>query len=77
VIEVTERVTLEAWSESKTPIALNNVEDDPALVRGITGELIRILEPLGTFYNGPKVSSSALTDKFRPRIRKGISARNI
>lgn len=46
VIEVTERVTLEAWSEKKT-FASIDIKSDPALVRGITGEAVRVLEPLG------------------------------
>ncbi|KAI4864419.1 Hydantoinase B/oxoprolinase-domain-containing protein [Hypoxylon rubiginosum] len=47
VIEVTERVTLEAWSEKKT-FASIDIKSDPALVRGITGEAVRVLEPLDT-----------------------------
>lgn len=47
VIEVSERVTLEAWTESKNPEVLDQVTG-PDLVKGITVEVMRILEPLGT-----------------------------
>lgn len=45
VIEVSERVTLEAWSgcQEPTPTAPNGNE----LVSGITGETLRILSPVG------------------------------
>lgn len=46
VIEVAERVTLEAWSERKT-LGKIDIESDSALVKGITGEAVRILEPIG------------------------------
>ncbi|KAF7545556.1 hypothetical protein G7Z17_g9082 [Cylindrodendrum hubeiense] len=45
VIEVTERVTLEAWTESKQPAPID-IASDSALVEGVTGEVVRILEPL-------------------------------
>jgi len=46
VIETSERVTLEAWTENKTPAAIN-LSQDTQLVKGITGEVVRVLEPLG------------------------------
>lgn len=46
VIEVSERVTLEAWAERKTSVSID-IKSDPALVQGVTGEAVRILEPLG------------------------------
>jgi Hydantoinase/oxoprolinase N-terminal region len=46
VVEVDERVTLEAWTERKTPLAID-IESDPALIKGSTGEVVRMLEPLG------------------------------
>jgi 5-oxoprolinase (ATP-hydrolysing) len=46
VVEIPERVTLEAWTESKTPAAID-LSKDKALIKGITGEVVRILEPLG------------------------------
>ncbi|KAK2047661.1 hydantoinase B/oxoprolinase [Colletotrichum somersetense] len=46
VIEIPERVTLEAWSENKMPDVID-VSSDPALVKGVTGEAVRVLEPLG------------------------------
>lgn len=49
VVEVSERVTLEAWTENKKPIPID-VSSDAALVKGITGEVIRVLEPLGLSY---------------------------
>lgn len=49
VIEVSERVTLEAWTESSLPAAIDE-SSDAALVRGITGEVVRVLEPLGKNY---------------------------
>ncbi|KAJ9133754.1 5-oxoprolinase (Hydantoinase B/oxoprolinase) [Pleurostoma richardsiae] len=45
VVELSERVTLEAWTESKQPAAID-VASDPALVEGVTGEIVRVLEPL-------------------------------
>ncbi|KAL1852997.1 hypothetical protein Plec18170_005579 [Paecilomyces lecythidis] len=45
VVEIKERVTLEAWTERKTPLNID-VESDPALVKGNTGEIVRILQPL-------------------------------
>ncbi|TEA15231.1 Uncharacterized protein C8034_v002380 [Colletotrichum sidae] len=45
VIEIPERVTLEAWSENNNPETID-VSSDPALVKGVTGEAVRILEPL-------------------------------
>lgn len=47
VIEVSERVTLEAWTESKKPTPVD-ISSDEALVAGVTGEAVRILQPLGT-----------------------------
>ncbi|KAK6088773.1 5-oxoprolinase (hydantoinase B/oxoprolinase) [Seiridium cupressi] len=46
VVEVPERVTLEAWTERKTPLPID-VHSDPTLVEGVTGEVVRILEPIG------------------------------
>lgn len=46
VIEVSERVTLEAWTESKQPMSLD-VTSDCSLVEGVTGEVVRVLEPIG------------------------------
>ena len=48
VVEVDERVTLEAWTERKNPVPVN-VESDSALVQGVTGEAVRILKPIGTW----------------------------
>ena len=48
VVEVDERVTLEAWTERKNPVPVN-VESDSALVQGVTGEAVRILTPIGTW----------------------------
>ncbi|KAK9776849.1 putative Aspartate aminotransferase [Seiridium cardinale] len=45
VVEVPERVTLEAWTERKTPLPID-VQSDPTLVEGVTGEAVRILEPI-------------------------------
>ncbi|KAK7747582.1 hypothetical protein SLS62_009081 [Diatrype stigma] len=45
VIEVAERVTLEAWTERKSPVPVD-LQSDPALVKGITGETVRILEAI-------------------------------
>ena len=46
VVEVSERVTLEAWSESQEP-EVPNARDTEQLVTGITGEKVRILSPIG------------------------------
>lgn len=48
VIEVAERVTLEAWTERKNPVPVD-LQSDSALVQGITGEPVRILEPIGEY----------------------------
>ncbi|KAF4614298.1 hypothetical protein G7Y89_g15438 [Cudoniella acicularis] len=45
VVEVSERVTLKACTESKTPTVINQSEDS-SFVTGITGEVVRISEPL-------------------------------
>jgi 5-oxoprolinase (ATP-hydrolysing) len=44
-IQASERVTLEAWTENKSPMPID-VESDPALTVGSTGEIVRILKPL-------------------------------
>lgn len=46
VIEAEERVTLEAWTECSEPGPIE-IEQDPALTEGITGEVVRVLKPLG------------------------------
>lgn len=46
VIEISERVTLEAWTESKTPTPIDTTKDSD-LVKGVTGEAVRILESIG------------------------------
>ena len=48
VVEVDERVTLEAWTERKHPVPVD-LESDSALVQGVTGEAVRILKPIGTW----------------------------
>lgn len=48
VIEISERVTLEAWTECQKPEGID-VEADEKLVKGVTGEVVRVLEPLGMF----------------------------
>lgn len=48
VVEINERVTLEAWTEQRTSKQID-VTSDPTLLKGITGEVVRILEPLGKF----------------------------
>lgn len=46
VIEVSERVTLEAWTESNSPVPIDAALD-PSLALGVTGEIVRVIEPLG------------------------------
>lgn len=46
VIEIHERVTLEDWTERKDTVAID-ISTDKNLVEGITGEIVRILQPLG------------------------------
>jgi 5-oxoprolinase (ATP-hydrolysing) len=48
VIEVSERVTLEAWSESQEPEPFKASGID--LVKGITGEVVRVLQPISMTY---------------------------
>lgn len=48
VIEIKERVTLEAWTEQRIPKEID-IESDSSLVKGLTGEAVRIIEPLGEF----------------------------
>ena len=50
VIEIDERVTPEEYTEDPKPKSTAELEalvDDVSIVRGIGGELIRILKPLG------------------------------
>lgn len=47
VVEIPERVTLEAWTENKQPQEIF-LDSDPTLVKGVTGEVVRILQPIGT-----------------------------
>ncbi|KZF24691.1 hydantoinase B/oxoprolinase [Xylona heveae TC161] len=47
VVEVSERVTLEAWSESNVPEKID-ISADKDLVQGVTGEAVRILQPMDT-----------------------------
>ena len=49
VLEVPERVTLEAWTENQCP-SVAEVASDSALIKGITGETVRILEPISMLY---------------------------
>lgn len=44
-IEISERVTLEAWTERREQPVID-LAGDASLVRGITGEVVRILKPL-------------------------------
>lgn len=53
VVEVSERVTLEAWTESSKPVKIDHV-NNPALVHGVTGESVRILKPLGMGSASPR-----------------------
>lgn len=46
VVEIPERVTLEAWTESQKPVPIN-LAADPTLVHGVTGEVVRIIKPIG------------------------------
>jgi 5-oxoprolinase (ATP-hydrolysing) len=66
VVEVPERVTLEAWTEQKVsqPIDVNS---DPALVTGITGEIIRILEPIGECYTLSLITATAWQYAYKTR----------
>lgn len=56
VVEVAERVTLEAWTERKNPVPID-LQSDSALVRGITGEAVRVLEPIGKHFANPHQST--------------------
>jgi 5-oxoprolinase (ATP-hydrolysing) len=52
VLEVDERVTPEEYTEdpsSKSATEIDALVDDVHVVKGISGELIRILKPLGSF----------------------------
>lgn len=46
VIEVRERVTLEAWTEQQRPKKIEMTTDE-TLIEGITGEIVRVLKPIG------------------------------
>lgn len=46
VIEVRERVTLEAWTEQQRPKKIETTADE-TLIEGITGEIVRVLKPIG------------------------------
>ena len=73
VVEVAERVTLEAWTECKN-LQQININSDPALVQGITGEVVRIVEPLGL--SVLSVSNRVLTGN-RYRSCTEVTARNL
>lgn len=45
-IAASERVTLEAWTENKDPKPID-VDSDVSLTVGTTGEVVRVLKPLG------------------------------
>lgn len=50
VLEIDERVTPEEYTEDPSPksaMELDSLVDDVTVVKGIGGELIRILKPLG------------------------------
>lgn len=49
VVEVDERVTLEAYSEDPVQETYQSKVNGTDLVTGVTGEVIRILSPLGSF----------------------------
>lgn len=56
VIEIDERVTPEEYTEDPNPKSsseLNALVDDVEIVKGVGGELIRILKPLGTLIMPP------------------------
>lgn len=70
VLEIDERVTQEEYTEDpspKSPEELEALVDDVNVVRGIGGELIRILKPIGmlSLYS---ISSKLLTNS---RLRTG------
>jgi len=46
VVEIPERVTLEAWTESQKPLPID-LATDSTLVHGVTGEVVRIIKPIG------------------------------
>lgn len=46
IVEIAERVTLEAWTESRKPDTID-IESDPCLRVGVTGEIVRVLKPIG------------------------------
>lgn len=46
VIEISERVTLESVTEQKSSKTIDTSQDD-SLVEGITGEIVRVLQPIG------------------------------
>lgn len=46
IVEIPERVTLEAWTESKQPESID-ITSDSSLRVGITGEIVRVLKPIG------------------------------
>lgn len=75
VVEVPERVTLEAWTERKVAEEID-VASDPALVKGVTGEAVRILERLGEQILIIKVDSPP-SNKNRRRVNKKVSATSI
>lgn len=53
VLEIEERVTPEEYTENpspKSPTDLDALVDDLHIVKGVGGELIRILEPLSLYF---------------------------
>lgn len=65
IVEIAERVTLEAWTESKQPESID-IASDSSLKAGITGEIVRILKPIGKKIMSPFTISLAFLIFFRP-----------
>lgn len=65
IVEIAERVTLEAWTESKQPKSID-IASDSSLKVGITGEIVRILKPIGKMIMSPFANSLAFLIFFRP-----------
>jgi 5-oxoprolinase (ATP-hydrolysing) len=54
VLEIDERVTIEEYTEDPSPKSLAELDalvDNIHVVKGVGGELIRILKPLGEHFN--------------------------
>jgi len=77
ILEIEERVTLEEYTEDPSPksaLELDALVDDVDVIKGVGGELIRILKPLGTLPGF--LRSTQLTDRFKMWKNHGMASKD-